>query len=233
MPYQNEFINAVPAERNRLFHINKSRQIGVTELILRVLVYHCFHKYKGGKIIILAGTKEDVAEENMHRLKTMFQKIPWAIADDKNSLVLKLYNGTIIEVLSSNADSIRGYTKIKAIFVDEAAHFKINDDSVVLDAIEPIVHTNNTDLFLVSTPNGRRGFFYKIATSENEYFKISWDYTSAIGWIYTREKIETDLMSSSIDIEQEYRCQFTGTRDSIFGSEFETNPYTPVNYETW
>ena len=229
MPYQTEFINLIPENINRLFHINKSRQIGATELILRTLAFHSFFKYKGGKILIIAGTREKTAAKLMNRFKQLFRNIPWAVAETKGMLNLKLNNGTEVEALPSNSDAIRGDTKIKAIFVDEAAHFNLNDDSVVMDALEPIIFTNKADLFLVSTPNGKRGFFYEISENENKYFKIKWDYTVAIGFIYEKIDIETELERKDIDVEQEYMCQFTTSRTTVFGHVNEED-YQEVIY---
>ena len=225
MPYQEEFLNLIPRDRNRIFHINKSRQIGMTELVLRVIAYHSFFKYKGGRVLIIAGTRVGTAAKMMARLKQLFWNISWAVSENHNKLSLKLANGTEIEALPSNSDAIRGYTQVRAIFVDEAAHFDLTDDSVVMDAIRPIVFTNRADLFLVSTPNGRRGFFYDIASSENEFHKIQRDYTSAIGWIYTKEEIEKELQRTDIDVDQEYRCQFTSPRNSVFGDRFTEDDY--------
>jgi len=219
MPYQMEFIKLIPEKRNRLFHINKSRQIGVTELILRVLAYHCFHKYKGYKIMLIAGTREKTAAKIMRRFKKLFKNIRSEVAEDTNAFVLRLKNGSEIEALPSNSDSIRGDTRIKAIFVDEAAHFGMIDDSVVMDAIEPIVFTNRSDLYLVSTPRGKRGFFYDIATEKNEYFKVQWDYTKAIGWIYSEEEIDKELQRTDVDVLQEYQCQFTSGAGTIISEE--------------
>ena len=220
MPYQLGFVNQIPGDRNGLFHINKSRQIGVTELVLRIIAYHSFFKYKGGKILIITGTREKTAAKIMHRFKQLFQNIPCTIEESRNVLHIKLVNGTEIEALPSNSEAIRGDTKIKAIFVDEAAHFRLQDDSVVIDALEPVVFTNKSDLFLVSTPNGRRGFFYSISENQNEYHKIKWDYTCAIGYIYSKDEIKKELQRNDIDTEQEYMCQFTTTRSAIFGDSF-------------
>ena len=225
MPYQIEFAKLIPQSRNIRFHINKSRQIGVTELISRVLAYQSFFKYKGGKILIIAGTRMDTAGEIMRRFKELFQNIPGTILDAKNSLKLSLKNGTEIEALPSNSDAIRGLTKIKAIFVDESAHFNLIDDSIVLDAILPLVDTNQADLFLVSTPNGRRGFFYEISINENNYHKIQWDYTVAAGFIYQLEEFEAKFQDNTVDVDQEYRCQFTSPRTSIFGDDFDTEDF--------
>jgi len=194
--------------------------------------YHCFHKYKGGKILVIAGTREKTTKTVMNRLKMLFDNIRSTVQDDKHDLHILLKNGTEIEGKPSNSEAIRGETKIKAIVVDEAGHFALVDDSVVLDAIEPILHTNKSDIFLVSTPRGQKGFFYELAMSENDYKKIQYDYTCAVGWIYTNKDMQEELKRIDIDVDQEYRCQYTSARTSIFGvigdgatEDFEVEEY--------
>ena len=232
MPHQLDLTKQSMVDRQVKFHINKSRQIGLTEIVLRIVQYHCFHKYKGGKILIIAGTREKTTKTVMNRLKMLFNEIRPTVKDDRHDLNILLKNGTEIEGKPSNSEAIRGETKIRAIVVDEAAHFALVDDSVVLDAIEPILHTNRSDVFLVSTPKGQRGFFYEIANGQNDYKKIQYDYTCAVGWIYTNKEMDEELKRTDIDTDQEYRCQFTSARSSIFGvikdeaiEDFEVEEY--------
>ena len=232
MPHQLDLTKQSMVNRQVKFHINKSRQIGLTEIVLRIVQYHCFHKYKGGKILIIAGTREKTTKTVMNRLKMLFNEIRPTVKDDRHDLNIILKNGTEIEGKPSNSEAIRGETKIRAIVVDEAAHFALVDDSVVLDAIEPILHTNRSDVFLVSTPKGQRGFFYEIANGQNDYKKIQYDYTCAVGWIYTNKEMDEELKRTDIDTDQEYRCQFTSARSSIFGvikdeaiEDFEVEEY--------
>ncbi len=232
MPHQLDLIKQSMVKRQVKFHVNKSRQIGLTEIVLRIVQYHCFHKYKGGKILIIAGTREKTTKTVMNRLKMLFGEIRSTVKDDRHDLNIVLKNGTEIEGKPSNSEAIRGETKIRAIVVDEAAHFALVDDSVVLDAIEPILHTNKSDIFLVSTPKGQRGFFYTIANEQNDYKKLQYDFTNAIGWIYTQKEMDEELKRTDIDTDQEYRCQFTSARSSIFGvikdeaiEDFEVEEY--------
>ena len=232
MPHQLDLIKQSMAKKQVKFHVNKSRQIGLTEIVLRIIQYHCFHKYQGGKILIIAGTREKTTNTVMNRLKLLFGEIRSTVKDDRHDLNIVLKNGTEIEGKPSNSEAIRGETKIRAIVVDEAAHFALVDDSVVLDAIEPILHTNKSDIFLVSTPKGQRGFFYTIANEQNDYKKLQYDFTNAIGWIYTQKEMDEELKRTDIDTDQEYRCQFTSARSSIFGvikdeaiEDFEVEEY--------
>ena len=217
MPHQIDLVNQACNDKHNKFHVNKSRQIGLTEIVLRIVQYLAFTKYKGGRIMIIAGTREKTTKKVMDRLKLLFQNIPETLMPNTRSMDLNMVNGTQFEGFPSNSDAIRGDTKIQAIVVDEAAHFNLTDDSVVMNAIEPIVLTNKSDLYLVSTPRGQRGFFYEISNSENDFKKLQYDYTSAIGWIYSKEDMEKELTRTDLDVDQEYRCQYTSSRSSIFG----------------
>ena len=216
MEYQAQFFESIDNTDYHKFHVNKSRQIGFTELILRILAFRCFNKYKGGNIIIIAGTREQTVKSIMQRFKNLFYRISHEIVNS-NDLSIELKNGTVITGYPSNSDSIRGLTKISAIFLDEAAHFILIDDSKVMDAVQPIADTNKSDLFMISTPNGPSGFFYDIQLTDNDFQKFSYDIHEAVGWLYTQEKANEMLENSTVDAEQEYLNKFTTGRDSIWG----------------
>lgn len=234
LPYQKEFHKKIPRQRQIKFHVNKARQIGFTELILRVLAFEAFHKYKEGQIFIIVGTRQAEANKLMYRFKLLFEKIPdkllgWkpgmkAInVGPKDSLTLK--NGTLIQALPSTSSAIRGETNIKAIFIDEAAHFDLIDDSIVMDAIGPIVFTNQSDLFMISTPNGRRGFFYEISKNPEDYMPLMYRYEHTLGLIFSEEQWNKELARTDIDVQQEYMNQFTTTRRSYYGDQFTTGEH--------
>ena len=216
MQYQKEFFKSIENTDYHKFHICKSRQIGCTELILRILTFRCFNKYAGGNILIIAGTRELTTKAIMQRFKNLFNNISHEIVNSSD-LTIELRNGTVITGYPSNSDSIRGLTKISAIFLDEAAHFNLIIDSKVMDAVSPIVDTNKSDLFMISTPNGPSGFFYDIYTSDTDYMKFEYDIWEAVGWIYSKSKAEEMLQDPIHDTDQEYLNKFTTGRDSIWG----------------
>jgi len=228
MPYQTQFFKRIQNPRYHKFHVNKSRQMGMTELILRILQYRAFSKYAGGKIIIIAGTREKTTKKLMLRLKELFRNIPNVI-QKSDDLSIKLYNGTTFEGLPARAEAILGDTKIKAIFMDEASKWNMVDDISVMNSVKPIVETNKSDLFMISTPNAPRGFFYKIERDANDFMKIKYDIYQAVGFLYSQEEAEQMLKDTSVDTDQEYLNQYTTGKNSIFGTvldeeigEFET-----------
>ena len=218
MSHQIEFTNHVTKDRRqKKIHVNKSRQIGFTEIVLRAIQYLCFNKYQGGKVMIIAGTREKTSKKIMQRFKQLFDDIPQYVKSTTD-LVTVLNNGTTIEALPSSSEAIRGDTKINCVFIDEAAFFNRIDDSIVMDAIRPIIMTNKSDLFMISTPNGPQGFFHKIQHTENNgYYMMKPNIWNAVGVIYTKEEAEEELQRADVDVEQEYLNQYTTGRDSIFG----------------
>jgi hypothetical protein len=226
MPYQKEFAKEIRLDRDQWFIINKARQQGVSELMLRVLAFHAFHKYKGFRIMIVAGNTQKHANRLMRRLKELFTKIPTELETEKEEY-LKLRNGTEYYAFPSNPASYRGIEKVKAIFLDEAAHYDFVDDHIVYNALEPITLAGKPDLFMVSTPNGRRGFFYALyvdaVAGKNNFRHIEWNYEKALGWLYTEEDIEKKRNDPTIHFDQEYNCKFTSTVNSIFG-ELKEDP---------
>jgi len=223
MQYQESFFKIVETTKNKKFHINKSRQMGFTELILRILQYRCFNKYAGKKVIIIAGTREKTTRKIMQRMKKLFKPIPQTVKKNTDLLSIELNNGTVIEGLPANPEAITGDTKIACVFIDEAAKFNLNDDSVVMDAIKPIVETNKSDLFMISTPKGPSGFFYEIDKNENDFMKFKYNLYEAVGWIYTKEEAEVMLEDPTVDAEQEYLNQYTTGASSFFGKVPDRN----------
>ena len=218
MSHQIEFTNHVTKDSHqKKIHVNKSRQIGFTEIVLRAIQFLCFNKYAGGKVMIIAGTREKTSKKIMQRFKQLFDDIPQYVKSTTD-LVTILNNGTTIEALPSSSEAIRGDTKINCVFIDEAAFFNRIDDSIVMDAIRPIIMTNKSDLFMISTPNGPQGFFHRIEHTENNgYYMMKPNIWNAVGVIYTKEEAEEELQRADVDVEQEYLNQYTTGRDSIFG----------------
>jgi len=217
MLHQENFVLAMDKSRQRKIHVNKSRQIGYTEIVLRKIQHFCLTKYAGGHVRFITGVRIETAKLLMSRFRKLFDNIREVVLNE-NDLEMTLTNGTHILALPSTSGAIRGDTKINCIFIDEAAHFGRIDDSIVMDAIHPIVFTNKSDVVMISTPNGPKGFFYKIDKDENDYFKIKENIWCGIPNIYTKEAAEAELKRTDIDIDQEYLNQYTTGKDSIFGT---------------
>lgn len=217
-------------DRQDKVHLNKARQCGWTELVLRHLAHQSFYKYKGGIIVIIASTKLQTTKQIYARFLGLFHNIRSEIAE-VGSLYMKLKNGTEIYGVSANPEAITGWTKVKCIFMDEAAKWDLVDDQPVLNSIMPIVRTNNADLFMISTPKGPRGFFYGIEMNkESTFAKPIYDIHAGGQELYTDEQRMEMITSSEEDPSQEYLNQYTMGRNSYFGKDFKKGEHEQENY---
>jgi len=190
--------------------------MGFTEIVLRKILYECLHAYEGRNVGIIAGTNGLLALENLKRLHNLCKKIPYIVRDYRKK-VLELTNNTIIRAFPASEEAVTGHTNYGALFMDESAKWRMVDDDPVFNSVMPIVRTNGSDLFLVSTPKGPVKNFYKIHKNPKNFLKMKYDIWETLGNMHTREEIESLLKNSTEDPAQEYLCQFTLGRDSIFG----------------
>jgi hypothetical protein len=218
MPFQNSFFKTIDNTKYHKFHINKARQMGFSELILRIIAYRAFNKYQGNQIKILAGTRSGATIKLMDRLKDLFRNFAHEIENNADNLYLELKNGTSFEGLPANPEALTGDTKIRCIVMDEAAKWDLQDDLPVMNSIMPIVDTNHSDLFLLSTPKGKRGFFYKFELEDNDFMKLKYDIWQTENYLYTTEQIEKFLTDKTIDVDQEYLNQYTAGSANVFGT---------------
>jgi hypothetical protein len=66
-------------------------------------------------------------------------------------------NGSCIIGLPGNESTIRGYSNVAMLLIDEAAH--VHTD--VYDTVTPMLAASGGELWLMSTPNGKVGFFWE------------------------------------------------------------------------
>jgi len=226
-PAQLDFIKSYTTKDVDWIHLNKARQCGWTELILRILAYNAFFKYKGKKIGIIAGTSGITTKQIFDRFRELFANIPETV-NENGPLKITLHNGTEIYGAKASVEAFTGWTKFGAFLMDESAKWDRIDDTPVLDSILPIARSNHADVFMISTPNGPRGFFYHIGINENSEFKHA-EYNIHKGGkgLYTKEEIQQMINSSEEDPNQEYLCQYTIGRESIWGN-LEEDDYDGV-----
>jgi len=135
-------------------------------------------------------------------------------ADAEQRLGLELVNGSRIAALPGSERTVRGFSGVDLLIVDEAARV---DDALVY-SVRPMLAVSGGALMLLSTPYGRRGIFYE-------------EWTSGEGW----ERYEVPasecprIPASFLGAErrsmpewwyaQEYLCEFRETEDQLWTHE--------------
>ena len=77
--------------------------------------------------------------------------------DPRAELSLLLPNSSALIALPANADTVRGFASVQFLAVDEAAYVP---DSLY-HAVRPMLAVSRGTLWLLSTPAGQSGFFYR------------------------------------------------------------------------
>lgn len=200
------------------FHVLKGRQMGFTEIVLRIIQYFCFTRYAGKNVGIIAAINGALANKDLRRFYRLFANLPGITLGPPKSHKVELINGTIIEAFPAAEEAMTGDTNYACIFMDESAKWKLVDDTPVFNSVMPIVKSNGADLFLVSTPKGPLKMFYKIYKDPQEFIMLVYDIWRAEGTIYTHDQIVEMLKSTKEDPNQEYLCKFTIGQHSILGA---------------
>lgn len=136
------------------------------------------------------------------------------VSEQETALTLTLANGSRIISLPGTPDTIRGYSAVRMLLVDEAA--MVSDDLFI--AATPMLAVSHGSMCLLSSPKGQRGYFYNEWEGKGNWkrFRITaWDCPRV-----TKEFLEEERRSMGDRyFRQEYEACFEATVDQVFSSE--------------
>jgi Terminase large subunit, T4likevirus-type, N-terminal len=171
--------------------------------------------YHPGSLVLILAPAERQAKENFGKVAQGYRKLGHAVAPDSyRKLGMQLANGSRIEALPGSEKTIRGFSGVDLLVLDEAARV---DDSLY-HAVRPMLAVSGGALIMLSTPAGRRGVFFE-------------EWTEGVGWERYEVPAEECPRISEAFLEeerrslprrifdQEYRCAFVETEDAVFSFE--------------
>lgn len=200
-------------EHKHLF-IKKSTGLGITEFVLRWIIYKCITEptWKNSYVCIVTAPRIELAFTLIDRIHKM---IP--TAEHKATKII--INGVTVEAFPSHhLDSMRGLANPKCIFLDEADFFpnSLQKESTVI--AERYIAKSSPHIILVSTPNMPNGLFDNIEKDTNSiYHKLMLPYTVGLGRIFTEEEIAQAKLSYSF--EREYNLKYGLNDGNMFNNE--------------
>ena len=161
----------------------------------------------------------------------MYQRLPGRPAAQYETLSrLELENGSRVISLPGSEKTVRGLASVDLIVIDEAA--RVDDD--LLAATRPMLAVSNGSLFALTTPAGKRGWFYeqwlhgvgwqRISIKSTECPRISAEFLDQ-----EREQLGPLIFA------QEYLCEFHDEVGAAFLTELieaafvaDFPPFLPV-----
>lgn len=164
---------------------------------------------------------------SLRQSQELFRKVTdthAALGDDAcpvaeaSALRMELANGSRIVCLPGKESTIRGYSGVRLLVVDEAS--RVPDD--LYQAVRPMLAVSGGRLVLLSTPFGKRGFLHHEWTEGGE----GWQRTMVTAadcpripaaWLEAERETIGEWW-----YRQEYLCEFVETDDQVFGYELVT-----------
>ena len=194
--------------------LNCTRQWGKSTVAAVKAVHRAM--MRAGSLVVVASPTERQSGEFLRKAGELTARLGIRPrGDGKNALSLLLPNGSRIVGLPGTERTIRGFSAVSLLIVDEAA--RVPDE--VYRALRPMLAVAHGDLWLLSTPNGKDGFFYENwAHGGDEWERVAVPATECprIG----REFLEEERRQlGEAWFRQEYLCEFVDNGRRMFDRE--------------
>jgi len=146
-----------------------SRQSGKSLAMAVAVLFNALTR-KGFRAAIVAPSKRQSMKmvDKISRLLTRLGRDVLEGPPRKGRLAFR--NGSVVEALPNNPDTIRGET-LNAVVLDEFAY--IEHDKELYDAIIFALSTTNGSFYGTSTPGSRDTLFFAMATDDNQFADFS------------------------------------------------------------
>ena len=189
-----------------------SRQAGKSTTVAGLALNQAF--YDPGLILLIAPAQRQ-SVELFKKVREIYGRQTGAPAIvNESAMRLELDNGSRIIALPGTEATIRGYSAPKLIVIDEASRV----EDALFAGVRPMLASNQGRMVALSTPYGRRGFFYEC-----------WEHGE--GWQRTKitahdcprispEWLENERRTlGEWQFRQEFLCDWVDTDEQFFSGE--------------
>ena len=166
-----------------------------------------------GSLILLLSASLRQSQELFKKVQEAYRMAASTVPlQAESALRYEMDNGSRIVALPGTEENIRGYSAVDLLVIDEAS--RVDDE--LYYAVRPMMAVSGGRLLALSTPWGKRGWFYK-------------EWTEGAGWqrvCITAEQCprispaflaEEQRTLPRLWYQSEYLCQFVDTIDQLFG----------------
>lgn len=187
-----------------------SRQAGKSTTTAALATHEVI--YRPDSLVLLLSPSLRQSSELFKKVMSFYHRVPNApkpIGD--SALRLELANGSRIVSLPSGEDTIRGFSGVRLILIDEAA--RVPDD--LYRAVRPMLAVSAGRLVALTTPWGKRGWFYNAWKSEEpwERFRVTADQCPRISRAFLVEELRA---LGQVSYEEEYCATFHDATGQFF-----------------
>jgi hypothetical protein len=194
--------------------LNCTRQWGKST-VAAIKALHTAHS-KPGSLVLVASPGERQSAEFLKKTEELVVRLNIKPrGDGKNSCSLLLPNGSRIIGLPGTEATVRGFSSVALLLIDEAA--RVAD--AMYKALRPMLAVAEGDLWMMSTPCGQQGFFYETWQSgDPAWHRVSVPATQCprISKHFLDEELKA---TGSTSFRQEYLCEFAENSRRMFNRD--------------
>ena len=193
--------------------LNCSRQSGKSTTVAALALHKAL--YAPGSLVLLLSASLRQSQELFRKVQEGYRALDHpAVLQAESALRYELANGSRILSLPGTEGTVRGYSGVDLLVIDEAA--RVDDE--LYYAIRPMLAVSGGRLVALSTPFGARGWFYQ-------------EYMQREGWqrvevnAYACPRISRDFLEEEqrsmppLFFRSEYLCEFVDTLDQVFPTD--------------
>jgi Terminase large subunit, T4likevirus-type, N-terminal len=171
----------------------------------------------GSLTLLLSPTQRQAGELFKDKVLRLFRALGRPVPTIRprdNATMLELQNGSRIIALPGEEETIRGYSNVGLIVIDEAS--RVPD--ALYSAVRPMLAVSRGKLVALSTPFGRRGWFFEEWQGKNPWKRVA---------IAAKDcpRITAEFLDEELQAigprwhRQEYGLSFEDTISSLFSWE--------------
>jgi hypothetical protein len=193
--------------------LNCCRQSGKSTMAALIALHRAL--YTHGSLVLILAPAERQAKETFGKVATHYRVLGYPIPSDSyRKLGMELSNGSRVEALPGSEKTVRGFSGVDLLILDEATRV----DDALYFAVRPMLAVSGGSLIMLSTPAGKRGMFFEEWTGGEgwERYEVKASECPRIGEAFLEE--ERKSLPARI-FRQEYECSFEEVEDQVFSYE--------------
>lgn len=206
--------------------LNCCRQAGKSTMAATLAVHAAV--FQPDSLVLLLSPSLRQSQELFKKALRAYQMVDGsAPSTTESALRLELENGSRIISLPGKEETVRGFSGVKLLIVDEASRVP----SALYFAIRPMLAVSNGRLLALSTPFGTRGWWHDAWFSAEswEHYEVPASFCPRI----SKEFLEEERRAmGDWWFEQEYQCRFLEGETQPFRRE-DIDKAFEEDVETW
>jgi hypothetical protein len=206
--------------------VNCSRQSGKSTTMGTLALHEAL--YEPGSLTLMISPTQRQSGELFKKMLSLYRGLGRPVdAEAEQALQLELSNGSRIVSLPGKEGTIRGYSGVNLLLLDESA--KIPDD--LYFTVRPMLAVSHGRLVAASTPFGTRGWWYESWRGKEPWqrFEVPATECPRIEAAFLAEEKRT---MGDFWFSQEYMCQFLDAQSSAF-RQVDIDAALALDYEPW